>query len=113
MNPCDNLISFVDGQLDPDDAEAFRAHLRTCEACPDNLIEEVQLSAHLSTLSPPTPSTRVPAPPSPPAKLPGTIEGCEPQASMPMNPSSAGTATPVLPIGGAKARALASPVWWT
>jgi hypothetical protein len=52
MNSCDNLISFVDGQLDADDAEAFREHLRTCVKCPDNLIEAAQLSAQLSTLPP-------------------------------------------------------------
>src|SRR5690349_6366756 len=114
MNPCDNLICFVDGELDADDAEAFRAHLRTCAACPDNLIEAVQLSAHLSTLPPPTPSTRVPAPPPPPAE----------PASIAMNPSTGGTATPVVPIHeaikastvgavrGTKSRALAPPAYW-
>jgi hypothetical protein len=129
MNPCDNLISFVDGQLDTDEAEAFRAHLRACEACPDNLIEAVQLSARLSTLPPPTPRTRVPAPPSPPAELPSADDGREPHASMTMNPSSSGTATPVFPIheaiedsttrtvqgetiGGTRARALALPAYW-
>jgi cellulose synthase operon protein C len=111
MNPCDNLISFVDGQLDADDAEAFRAHLRTCEACPDNLIEAVQLSAHLSTLPPPTPSTRVPAPPPPPAELPGTDDGREPQASMPMNSSSGATATPVIPTHEA-IKAMPPPASW-
>src|SRR5262249_27819179 len=97
MSPCDNLISFVDGQLDADDAEAFREHLRTCETCPDDLIEAVQLSAHLSTLPPPTPSTRVPVPPAP-AEPPSTVDGRESQASHPMSPSSGGTATPVIPI---------------
>jgi hypothetical protein len=71
MNPCDNLISFVDGQLDAGAADAFRAHLRTCATCPDHLVEAVQLSAHLSTLPPPAPKPQVPAP-APPGELPST-----------------------------------------
>jgi hypothetical protein len=98
MSPCDNLISFVDGQLDADDAEAFREHLRTCETCQDNLIEAVQLSAHLSTLPPPTSSTWVPAPPPPQAERPSTVDGREPHASIAMNPSGGGTVAPVIPI---------------
>lgn len=98
MNPCENLISFVDGQLDADAAEAFREHLRTCVTCPDNLIEAVQLSAHLSTLPPPTPSTRVPAPSPSPAEPPSTEDDREPHASIARHLSSAGTAAPVIPI---------------
>src|SRR5689334_16184202 len=101
MSPCDNLISFVDGQLDAGDAEVFREHLRTCETCPDNLIEAAQLSAQLSTLPLSTPSTRVPAPSPPPAELPSTADGREPPGSIARDPSSDGTAAPVSPTRGA------------
>lgn len=49
--PCDDLIAFADGELDPERAAAFRIHLRTCEACQSALIEAVQLSARLSELT--------------------------------------------------------------
>lgn len=50
--PCDDLIAFADGELDPERAAAFRVHLRDCEACQNALIEAVQLSARLSELTP-------------------------------------------------------------
>lgn len=50
--PCDDLIAFVDGELDSERAAAFRIHLRTCEGCQSALIEAVQLSARLSELTP-------------------------------------------------------------
>jgi hypothetical protein len=50
--PCDDLIAFVDGELDSERAGVFRIHLRTCEACQSALIEAVQLSARLSELPP-------------------------------------------------------------
>ncbi len=49
---CSDLVSFVDGELDAEHAEAFRAHLRTCDACQTGLVEAMQLSARLSTLEP-------------------------------------------------------------
>jgi hypothetical protein len=49
--PCFDLISFADGELDPERAAAFRAHLRTCAACQSSLIEAMQLHARLTTLS--------------------------------------------------------------
>jgi putative zinc finger protein len=51
-SPCDDLIAFVDGELDPERAAAFREHLRTCEVCQIGLVEAVQLSARLSELPP-------------------------------------------------------------
>ncbi|TMQ13779.1 MAG: hypothetical protein E6J91_17335 [Deltaproteobacteria bacterium] len=36
---CSDLVSFVDGELDAEHAEAFRAHLRTCDACQTGLVE--------------------------------------------------------------------------
>lgn len=50
MSPCDDLIRFADGELEPERAAAFRAHLRTCEACRAGLIEAMQLNARLSEL---------------------------------------------------------------
>jgi anti-sigma factor RsiW len=48
--PCDDLVAFVDGELDSERAAAFRVHLRTCETCQSGLVEAVQLSARLSDL---------------------------------------------------------------
>ena len=50
MSPCDDLVGFADGELEPDRAAAFRAHLRTCEACRTGLVEAMQLNARLSEL---------------------------------------------------------------
>jgi anti-sigma factor RsiW len=50
-SPCDDLIGFADGELEPGRAAAFRAHLRACEACRAGLIEAMQLSARLSELA--------------------------------------------------------------
>jgi anti-sigma factor RsiW len=51
MSPCDDLVGFADGELEPDRATAFRAHLRTCEACQAALVEAMQLNARLSELT--------------------------------------------------------------
>jgi anti-sigma factor RsiW len=51
MSPCDDLVGFADGELEPDRAAAFRAHLRTCEACRRGLVEAMQLNARLSELA--------------------------------------------------------------
>ena len=50
MSPCDDLIRFADGELEPERAAAFRAHLRTCEVCRAGLVEAMQLNARLSEL---------------------------------------------------------------
>ena len=50
MTTCDNLIAFVDGELSPVEADAFRAHLISCEKCEKRLVEAVQLSAQPLTL---------------------------------------------------------------
>jgi anti-sigma factor RsiW len=50
MSPCDDLVGFADGELEPERAAAFRAHLRTCEACRRGLVEAMQLNARLSEL---------------------------------------------------------------
>src|SRR5262249_29990877 len=39
-----------EGELDPERAVAFRAHLRTCEHCRTGLVEVMLLTAQLSTL---------------------------------------------------------------
>jgi len=52
MTPCDDLLGFVDGELDAERAAAFRDHLRSCDACRTGLVEAVQLSAQLTTLTP-------------------------------------------------------------
>src|SRR5215510_6212152 len=49
--PCSDLVSFADGELDPERAEAFRSHLATCAACRASLLEAIQLDARLSTLT--------------------------------------------------------------
>jgi anti-sigma factor RsiW len=51
VSPCDDLVGFADGELEPDRATAFRAHLRTCEACRRGLVEAMQLNARLSELA--------------------------------------------------------------
>ncbi|MGH9889409.1 MAG: anti-sigma factor family protein [bacterium] len=51
MSPCDDLVGFADGELAPDRATAFRAHLRTCDACRRGLVEAMQLNARLSELA--------------------------------------------------------------
>ena len=50
--PCSDLVSFADGELDAERAQAFRSHLPTCAACQAGLLEAIQLDARLSTLSP-------------------------------------------------------------
>lgn len=52
MSLCLDLVSFADGELDDERAAAFRDHLRTCGACRTGLVEAMQLSAQLSTLTP-------------------------------------------------------------
>lgn len=47
---CEELNTFADGELPDDRADAFRDHLRSCEACREKLVEAVQLSARLSGL---------------------------------------------------------------
>lgn len=49
---CDDLVNFADGELEPDDAEAFRSHLQTCAACRAGLLEAMQLSARLGAFTP-------------------------------------------------------------
>lgn len=48
---CLDLVSFADGELEPERAEAFRAHLPTCAACQAGLVEALQLSARLGALT--------------------------------------------------------------
>jgi len=40
---CENLGAFADGELPPDQAEAMREHLATCQACQANLEDILQL----------------------------------------------------------------------
>lgn len=48
---CDNVVAFSDGELSPEQADVFRKHLPSCEACRRSLTECVQLSAQLSELN--------------------------------------------------------------
>lgn len=48
----DDLISFADGELERDAAQAFRQHLRYCERCQVGLVEAITLSARLADLAP-------------------------------------------------------------
>lgn len=50
---CRDLVSFVDGELAPEQADAFRAHLQSCEACRTGVLEAMQLSVRLGALTPP------------------------------------------------------------
>lgn len=52
MSQCHDLVRFADGELEPARADAFRAHLTTCEGCQDGLVVAMQLGAQLSTLLP-------------------------------------------------------------
>ena len=47
---CTDLIRFADGELDPERAEVFRSHLRTCAACRTGLMEAIQLETRLTAL---------------------------------------------------------------
>lgn len=51
---CDDLIAFSDGELGPERAEAFREHMRSCEACRDGLVDYMHYTAQLSTMKPST-----------------------------------------------------------
>ena len=50
--PCDDLVTFADGELPPDQADEFRDHLPRCARCGADLEEAMQLGARLSTLAP-------------------------------------------------------------
>jgi anti-sigma factor RsiW len=52
MNTCDDLTLFCDRELEPERADAFRAHLRRCEACQAGLVEAMQLRARLRSMAP-------------------------------------------------------------
>src|ERR1700754_229884 len=81
--PCLDLVRFADGELEPERAESFRAHLRTCAACQAGLVEAMQLSARLSALPPPhehvklapEPAGEEPAVPGVPFHRPGRKPG--------------------------------------
>ena len=49
---CGDLVAFADGELDDEQAKAFRLHLAECDACGDGLVAAMQLSARLTTLRP-------------------------------------------------------------
>jgi anti-sigma factor RsiW len=56
---CDDLVGFIDGELEPERAEAFREHLRSCADCQSGLAETLQMSVRLSELTP-TPAQALP-----------------------------------------------------
>jgi len=47
---CLDATAFVDGELEPDRAAAFREHLVDCSGCSASVLRGHQLSAQLSTL---------------------------------------------------------------
>jgi anti-sigma factor RsiW len=51
-NMCDDLVRFADGQLEMTAAQEFRDHLPSCERCQADLVDAMQLLAHLSSLRP-------------------------------------------------------------
>ena len=65
MSACADLIRFVDGELEPEPAAAFRHHLSSCDACQSGLVEAMQLSTRLHSLSPAPRPAPQPAPPGP------------------------------------------------
>ncbi|RKH90756.1 zf-HC2 domain-containing protein, partial [Corallococcus praedator] len=45
MNPmCEQLAAFVDGELTPEQAQAFSVHLADCAECQAGLEDQVQVS---------------------------------------------------------------------
>jgi hypothetical protein len=62
--PCQDLVRFADGELEPERAEAFRAHLAGCAACRAALLEAMELGARLGTLRPPPRSLKLAAEPA-------------------------------------------------
>lgn len=62
--PCEQLERFVDGELEPGEAEAFREHLLTCERCQRALSEAVQLELRAERLLTPESATAQVPPPS-------------------------------------------------
>ena len=42
---CDRLCDFFDGELDNEQAQAFRRHLAECKTCPDELEGMLQLAS--------------------------------------------------------------------
>jgi cellulose synthase operon protein C len=57
--PCSDLVPFVDGELAPEHADAFRTHLPTCAACRAGVLEATQLSMRLEALSPAPPHVQL------------------------------------------------------
>jgi anti-sigma factor RsiW len=49
MTTCADVVPFIDGELEPDHAAAFREHLVDCQYCQHNVLLGHQLSAQLST----------------------------------------------------------------
>lgn len=49
---CGDLQAFADGELEGDDAEAFRDHLPGCDRCSNALLENMQLSVQLEDAAP-------------------------------------------------------------
>lgn len=47
---CLDRVPFVDGELEPAEADEFRAHLAECDECREHVVEDVQLTAQLGTL---------------------------------------------------------------
>lgn len=50
---CGDLVQFIDGELDPARAAAYRLHLGVCTTCPGDLKGHMQLDAKLAALARP------------------------------------------------------------
>lgn len=48
---CEQVDDFANGHLDKNAADAFRAHLLVCDACPGNLVLCNQIIARIQDLS--------------------------------------------------------------
>src|SRR5262245_45083657 len=46
-----DLVSFADGELEPEHADAFRCHLCSCASCRASLVDALQLSTRLAALA--------------------------------------------------------------
>lgn len=70
---CPDLVLFVDGELDPERAEAFRDHLATCSECRIGLVQAMQLNARLSLLEPEPQEAPQAEPHATPAESPDVV----------------------------------------
>jgi hypothetical protein len=49
IQPCDDLVPFADGELNPDERTMYREHLSRCRKCRADLLLHLQMTARLSS----------------------------------------------------------------